>query len=48
MVLIADNEDDLQILLDIMKEWCSKWRLKVNIEKSNIVHFRTTRKNRTE
>ena len=40
MVLLGNNEADLQCMLDAMYEWCYKWRLKVNIEKSNIVHFR--------
>ena len=44
MVLVANNEKDLQSMLDKMHEWCSKWRLKVNQDKSNIVHFRSSRK----
>ena len=44
MVLVANNEKDLQSMLDKMHEWCCKWRLKVNQEKSNIVHFRNSRK----
>lgn len=40
MVLVSENESDLQCLLDTMYDWCKKWRLKVNLEKTNIVHFR--------
>lgn len=47
MVLIADNENDLQTLLDIMHKWCMKWRLSVNKEKTEIVHFRPTRRKLT-
>ena len=47
MVLIAESEEDLQKLLDIMQQWCYKWRLKVNIEKSKVVHFRAPRKQRS-
>ena len=44
MVLIADNEKDLQTLLDILHQWCHKWRLSVNIDKTQVVHFRPSRK----
>ena len=47
MVLIAENENDLQKLLDIMKQWCYRWRLKVNNDKSKVVHFRPSRKQST-
>ena len=47
MVLIAENEEDLQVLLDIMCQWCSKWRLNVNKGKTEIVHFRSARKKQT-
>ena len=47
MVLIADCESDLQTLLDILCEWCRKWRLSVNIDKTQIVHFRPSRKKRS-
>ncbi len=30
-----------------METWCKNWRLKVNTEKTNIVHFRRKRKQRT-
>lgn len=44
MVLVANNEKDLQIMLNTMYNWCAKWRLKVNLDKSNIVQFRPKRK----
>ena len=40
VVLIAENEADLQRLLDIVTEWCKKWRLKTSVLKSKVVHFR--------
>ena len=43
MVLLAVNEN-LQYLLGIMSDWCYKWRLKVNKNKTEIIHFRTVRK----
>ena len=44
MVLFAENEENLQYLLGIMNDWCFKWRLKVNKNKTKIIHFRTVRK----
>ena len=48
IVLVSENEEDLQCMIDYMYEWCFKWKLKLNVEKSNIVHFRPRRKPRTE
>ena len=48
MVLLAKNENDLQSMLNVMTEWCRKWRVKVSEPKTNIVHFRPKRKPRTQ
>ena len=48
MVFIAESEQDLQVMLNTMFEWCKKWRLKVNESKSQIVHFRKTRQKLTD
>ena len=40
IVIIAENENDLQIQLDFINQWCKKWRLKINHNKSNVIHFR--------
>jgi len=48
MVLLSENEKDLQIMLDNMYEWTCKWRMKVNIDKSKIMHFRKKRTQRTQ
>jgi hypothetical protein len=47
MVLLADSEIDLQVLLTELHSWCNKWRLKVNEQKSKIVHFRGNRQKYT-
>ena len=39
IVLLAENEKDLQTLLNTTHEWCSKWKLNINIEKSKIMHL---------
>ena len=31
IVLLAENEKDLQTLLNTTHEWCSKWKLNINI-----------------
>ena len=40
IVLLAESEENLQRMLDLVYEWYRKWRLEVNIAKTNIVHFR--------
>ena len=40
IVMLAENEDDLQSLMDIAGIWCNKWRLQVNADKTKVVHFR--------
>lgn len=40
IVLIAENSDDLQILLDGLNNWCGLNNMHVNGNKSNVVHFR--------
>ena len=39
-MILVDNEEDLQKMLKHVELWCAKWRLKVNTDKTNIVHFR--------
>ena len=40
IVLLSDSETDLQALLNIVNVWCSKWRLEVNLLKTNVMHIR--------
>ena len=40
IALLAESEDDLQNMFNILKVWCQKWRMKVNPNKSKVVHFR--------
>ena len=44
IVLLSENEKDLQSLLFIVERWCQKWRLDVNLSKTNILHIRGIRK----
>ncbi len=47
IVIIANSEKELQQILKCVETWSKNWRLKVNTEKTNIVHFRRKRKQRT-
>ena len=40
VVLIGPTEESLQRMLDKLYEWCSKWRLAINKDKTKIIHFR--------
>ena len=44
IVLLAEKEEDMQSLLFIVECWCKKWRLEVNLTKTNIMHIRSKRK----
>ena len=43
IVLIAANENDLQFMLSIVENCCRKWRLEVNLTKTNLMHVRNVR-----
>ena len=44
---MAENEADMQELLLIVENWCRKWRLEVNLTKTNIMHVRPKRKSQS-
>ena len=44
IVLIAGDEESLQSLLFIVENWCKKWRLELNLTKTNIMHVRKYQK----
>ncbi len=48
VLLMVESSCDLQILLDVLYNWCCKWKLGVNYETSKIVHFSRKRKSRSE
>ena len=43
IVLMAENENNLQTMLDFINQWCKKWKLIVNEDKTKIMHFRNNR-----
>ena len=48
LVLISESESDLQKMFDSVSDWCCKWRMKVNVNKSKIVHYRVKNQRETE
>ena len=48
ILLLAENEQDLQSLIFIVECWCKKWRLEVNLTKTNIMHIRNNRKKQSK
>ena len=40
IAILGESEDDIQTQLDILHNWCRKWRMKVNINISKVVHYR--------
>ena len=40
IALVAPDENSLQRMLDCLYNWCSEWKLLVNPEKSQVIHFR--------
>ena len=48
IVLLAESPQQLQNLIDIVHNWCCKYRFIINPNKSNVVHFRNPPKQRTD
>lgn len=48
VVLLAENEKDLQKMLDVLNFWCKNNALYVNVNKSKIMHFRNPSVPRTD
>ena len=44
IVLIAADEIELQSLIFIVETWCKKWRLELNLTKTNVMHIRGSHK----
>jgi hypothetical protein len=43
MVILANSADDLQLGLNILCDYCNRWRLKVNTNKTKIMIFHKAR-----
>ena len=40
LLLLSDLTEDLQVGIDILYDYCTRWKLNINIEKSAVVLFR--------
>ncbi len=40
VALISENEQNMQNMINCVYKWCMKWKMKVNLTKSKIMHFR--------
>lgn len=48
IVLITKSEVDLQIMLDLIHDWCNQWRELINTKKSKVMQFRKGHTQQTE
>ena len=47
IALLADDEDNRQDMLNVLNDWCKVWNVTVNLDKSQIMHFRSASKPHT-
>lgn len=47
LAFISETENDLQNMFNCLSNWCSKWRITVNVNKSHVIHFRNARQEKT-
>ena len=40
LALVAETEDNLQRMLDILSKWCDENKMQANLDKMKVVHFR--------
>ena len=45
-VIFSDNESGLQHALNVFEKYCSQWKLKVNVSKTEVVVFWLWKKKR--
>ena len=48
IVLLSDTEAGLQKLINVVNNWCLRWRMKVNVNKTKIMHIRRKNSKCTE
>ena len=48
LALVAETEDNLQRLLDILSNWCNKNKKQANLDKTKVVNFRNKSTSKTE
>ena len=40
VVILSENEEDLQHMLNLVNNWCQKWKMSINQKKTKAMHFR--------
>ncbi|MEW8544936.1 MAG: reverse transcriptase family protein, partial [Candidatus Thiodiazotropha sp.] len=48
LALIAESEEDLQRLLQILSKWCEDNGMTINMDKTKVIHYRNPSKQRTD
>ena len=48
LVLIADKPDTLDKLILMLNQWCVENRMRINVDKTTIIHFRQPKKQKCE
>ena len=44
---MTETEQDKQFLLNALNNWCASNGMVINVKKSNVIHFRTPSKEKT-
>lgn len=47
LALIAESEEDLQRLLEVLASWCGDNMMTINMDKTKVIHYRNPSKERT-
>ena len=45
VVVLANNEAEMQVMLDAVDKWCKRWHMLINMAKSKAMHFRPSTTN---
>ena len=40
VVILAETEGDLQVILNSVNNWCRPWGISINVKKIELLHFR--------
>ena len=48
IALLSLSEEGLQHQLDTLENWCDRWRISVNLDKTSVAHFQKASKPLTE
>ena len=43
VVVIGETENDLQVMLNSIDNWCKTWGICINVRKTKVLHFRLKR-----